>query len=91
MDYEIRNNEQESRFETTVEGHTAVAEYRLDDGAMTLTHTAVPSALEGRGIAGALAKHALSHAREKNLRVVAQCSYIATYIKRHPEYQDLVK
>ncbi len=90
MSYDIRNNETESQFETTVDGHIAVAAYSLTPGTITFTHTAVPDALSGRGIAGELAKHALGHARTQNLRVVPQCSYMASYIQRHSEYQDLV-
>jgi predicted GNAT family acetyltransferase len=91
MSYDIRNNETESQFETTVDGHTAVAAYALTPGTITFTHTAVPDQLSGRGIAGELAKHALSHARTQNLRVVPQCSYMASYIQRHSEYQDLLE
>ncbi|HEX2123089.1 MAG TPA: GNAT family N-acetyltransferase [Thermoanaerobaculia bacterium] len=90
MSYDIRNNETASQFETTVDGHTAVAAYSLTPGTNTFTHTAVPDALAGRGIAGELARHALGHARAQNLRVVPQCSYIAAFIQRHSEYQDLV-
>lgn len=90
MSYDIRNNEQESRFETTVEGKTAFAAYYRDAGKITFTHTEVPPELEGRGIAGAIVKHALDEARQNNLGVVAQCAYVAAYVKRHPEYQDLL-
>ena len=50
----------------------------------------MPEALSGRGIAGEIVKFGLDHAREKKLTVVPQCSYVAAYIKRHPEYQDLL-
>ena len=44
----------------------------------------------GRGIAGAIVKFGLEHAREKSLIVVPQCSYVAAFVKRHSEYQDLL-
>jgi predicted GNAT family acetyltransferase len=91
MTYDIRNNEDESRFETTVDGHVAFTEYELEEpGNIVFTHTVVPGELSGRGIAGELAKHALDHARGKNLKVVPQCAYIAAYVRRHPEYEDLL-
>lgn len=90
MTYDIRNNEEQSRFETTVEGKTAFAAYHRGDGRITFTHTEVPPELEGRGIAGAIVKHALDDARNNKLAVVAQCAYVAAYVKRHPEYQDLL-
>ena len=87
----IRHNEQDSQFETTVDGHTGYVAYDLEDpDRIVFTHTIVPDALSGRGVGGALAKHALDYAREKNLKVLPQCSYIAAYIKRHKEYEDLL-
>jgi len=91
MTYEIRNNEEESRFETTVEGQVAFAAYDLEDpDRIVFTHTIVPEALSGRGIANQLVKHGLEHAREKKLTVVPQCSFVATYVQRHPEYGELL-
>jgi predicted GNAT family acetyltransferase len=91
MTLDIRNNEKQSQFETTVDGHVALAAYDLEDpNRIVFTHTDVPEALAGRGIAGEIVKFGLDHAREKKLTVVPQCSYVASYVKRHPEYQDLV-
>ena len=88
---DIRNNEQQSQYETTIDGHTAYVAYDLEDpDRIVFTHTKVPPALEGRGVAGAVAKFALDDARAKNLKVVPQCPYVASYIKKHPEYQDLL-
>ena len=91
MSYEIRHNEEESQFETTVEGHTALAAYDLEEpNRIVFTHTIVPEALSGRGIGAAIVKHGLNHAREQKLIVVPQCSYVAAFIKRHEEYRDLL-
>jgi hypothetical protein len=92
MTYDIQNNEEESRFETVVEGQVAFAAYDLEEpNRIVFTHTTVPEALSGRGIAGQLVKHGLDHAREKKLTVVPQCSFVATYLQRHPEYQELAQ
>lgn len=91
MSYEIRNNTEESQFETTVDGQMALAAYDLEDpNRIVFTHTVVPDELSGRGIAGELVKHALDYARKEKLTVVPQCSYVAAYIKRHAEYEDLL-
>ena len=91
MKSDIRNNEEKSQFETTVDGHVALAAYDLEDpDRIVFTHTDVPEALAGRGIAGEIVKFGLDYAREKKLTVVPQCTYVASYIKRHPEYQDLL-
>lgn len=89
--YDIINNEQDTRFETTIDGHVAYAAYDLEEpDRIVFTHTTVPDELSGRGIAGELAKHALDHARAQNLKVVPQCAFIASWIKRHREYEDLL-
>ena len=68
----------------------AAAYYHRRGNAIVLTHTEVPPALEGRGIGGALARYALDDARRRGLAVRPQCPFIASYIRRHPEYLDLV-
>jgi uncharacterized protein len=88
---DVRNNTAESRFELDVDGHTAAAYYELSGGVITFTHTEVPQALSGRGIGSQLAKGALDIARAQKLKVVAQCPFIAGYIAKHPQYQELAK
>ena len=85
----VTNNKKESRFETTIGDSVAVAAYELEPGVITFTHTSVPPELSGRGIANELARAGLDHARSQNLKVVPACSFIAKYIERNPEYQDL--
>jgi len=91
MSHDITRNEQTSQYETTIDGQVAYVAYDLEDpDRIVFTHTIVPDALAGRGIAGEVVKHALADARARNLKVVPQCSYVAAYIKRHPEYEDLL-
>jgi uncharacterized protein len=87
--FTIRHNVDAHRFETTVEGHMGTAEYQLDPGVMVLTHTVVHPSIEGRGIAAALVRAALDHARAQGLKVQPLCSYTRDYMARHPETQDL--
>jgi len=78
------------RFEARLEGETAFAEYSLLHDALVLPHTVVPPAFEGKGVASALAKAALGYAREHGLKVKPICPFMAGYIQKHPEWQDLV-
>lgn len=87
--YEIEHNAARGCFYTVVDGLQSVADYRIEDGRMLFTHTGVPQALEGRGIAAALVKQAFEWARAQQLQVVPLCSYVRTYLQRHPEYQEL--
>jgi predicted GNAT family acetyltransferase len=91
MTFDIRHNAEQSQFETTVDGKVAYAEYDLEDPSrIVFTHTIVPDELSGRGIAAQLVQHGLEYARDNNLTVVPQCSYVAAFIRRHSEYQDLL-
>jgi len=90
VEVRITHNAAASRFETHVDGHLCVAAYDLDDGVLRMIHTEVPRALEGRGIAAALVRAALSHARTHGLRIAPVCSYVRVYMKRHPETHVLL-
>ena len=78
------------RFQAIVEGRPCVADYRLADGVMTITHTEVAPPLEGRGIAGALVQAALDHARAAGWKVRPLCSFARAYMRRHPETASLL-
>lgn len=87
----IVNNETGHQFEWEEGGETAVLTYRLRPGAITFLHTGVPRSLEGRGIAGKLAVAGLTYARDNGLTVVPLCPFVAAYIRKHPEYLDIVR
>jgi predicted GNAT family acetyltransferase len=90
MSVEVQHNRSASRFEATVEGQLCVASYRVYGRVMMLTHTGVPHGLRGRGVAAALVRAALEHAREHQLKVRPDCSYAEAYMRRHPETLDLL-
>ena len=87
---DIIHNEQNNRFETTIDGQTGYISYQNQGNALIYDHTIVPQALGGRGVGSALVKHALNYARENDKKVIPQCSFVASYINKHAEYQDLV-
>lgn len=66
------------------------AEYNLLKDAVMFTHTEVLPAFEGRGLGAKLAAFALDDARRRGLHVIPVCQFIAGYIRKHPEYRDLV-
>lgn len=89
-DTRVSHRPEASRFEVDVPGGPALCVYRRQGAVLLLTHTEVPPALEGRGIAAALVKAALDWARAEGLRVRPLCSYVVAYMRRHPETQDLL-
>ena len=78
------------RFLLDLDGHQAVLDYQRRGHAMVITHTHVPEAIGGRGIAALLTRAALEHARQAGWQVVPECSYAAAFIQRHGEYAGLL-
>jgi hypothetical protein len=73
------------RFTTEVDGSRAELDYTLADRVMTITHTLVPPAIGGRGIAAELMEAALSAARGAGWSVNPACSYAKSYMEKHPQ------
>jgi hypothetical protein len=90
MPIAIHHDATRGRFQALVDGEACVADYRIHDGVMLITHTEVPPWLQGRGIAAALVQAALDHAREQHLKVNPLCSYAGAYMRRHPETRSLL-
>jgi len=88
---EVRHNEAKHRFEAGEEANPAHLDYRLREGLVDMVHTEVPSVYQGQGLAGKLATTALEWARAQGRKVVPSCSYVQTFIARHPEFSDLVQ
>lgn len=86
---EVRHDQEAGRFSLEAEGMECVADYRLEKGRMIFTHTYVPLALRGKGLAGKLIEAGLSHAEREGWKVVPRCSYVGAYLARHPEYAHL--
>ena len=89
MSSDVVHNGDGFRFEVTVDGRTGVAEYVDRGGVWVMNHTSVPDELRGQGVAGRLVKTALEAARAAGVKVDPQCSYVAVYMERHPEFADL--
>ncbi|MBI5822480.1 MAG: N-acetyltransferase [Chloroflexi bacterium] len=86
----VIQNQQQKRFEIQIDSHTAELTYYQNGNAIIFTHTGVPPALEGQGIASLLVKTGLQYARDNNLKVQPLCWFVSRYIDRHPEFQNLV-
>lgn len=86
----VIDNSAAHRFELIEDGHLAVADYRVDGDIVTFTHTIVPPEIGGRGVAGRLIGAALASMRRQGKKIVPQCSFVAAYVQRHPDLQDLL-
>ena len=93
-DVVVEDNPEESRYEARIgERIVGVAEYELADdrGPIVFTHTEVIEEVEGQGVAGKLARSALDDTRRRGLRLVAECPYISSYLRRHHDWDDLIE
>lgn len=84
MAVHVQHDSERQRFVAIVDGHEAELDYRLDGTVMSITHTGVPRAIEGRGIAAELMRAALSAASEAGWTVHPVCSYAVAYLRRPP-------
>ena len=87
----ITHNEGLSRFEISVGGGTGFLRYQIATDTMHLLYVEVPPEARGGGVAGELSRTALEFAKESGLKVIPVCSYVAAYIRRHPEYSEMVR
>ena len=90
-DVEVRDNSVELRYEALSDG-LLVGEilYRREPGLIVLVHTDVAPSAEGHGVGSRLIQGALDDIRARGLRVVPLCPFVVAYLRRHPEYADLV-
>jgi predicted GNAT family acetyltransferase len=86
----VMNNEQQMQFQIHIDGEIALLEYRFYRNALALMHTEVPENLEGKGLASQLARYAFEWARIKGMRVRVYCSFVKTWLEKHPEYADII-
>lgn len=84
------DNTAEERYQFDVGGDMAVIEYIRQPQYIILTHTHVPAHYEGKGIGKELVEAVLEDIRDKGVPVVPQCSFVAHYIFRHPEWEQIV-
>ncbi len=89
-DQEIRHNEAAHRFEAGAAPNLAKLNYHLSGQSVDMLHVEVPEEYQGQGLAGLLTLAALNWAREKGLKVIPSCPYVKVYLKKHPEFGDLV-
>jgi predicted GNAT family acetyltransferase len=89
----VTDNPAASRYELHVGSELAgfvTYQVRSHGTVISLLHTEVEPAFQGEHLATHLARFSLDDARERGLAVLPFCPYINSWIKKHPEYTDLV-
>ena len=87
---EIRHDSDRGFFSVVVDGVKGYVQYERNGDTLVATHTIVPNAIGGRGIAAQLVARLFEHARAEGLKVQPQCSYVAAWARKHPEVADLL-
>lgn len=92
MDVTVSHNSEKNRYEAAVKGQEAgFIEYvPREDGVVELPHTEVDKAYEGQGVGGQLVQQTLDQLRALDKKVVPSCPFVAKWIEKHPDYQDMV-
>jgi len=79
------------QFTISVDGKTVGLEaFAERDGQRVFYHTEIDDAFGGRGLGTVLIAEALAATRADGLRIVAVCPMVAGYVKKHPEFGDIV-
>jgi predicted GNAT family acetyltransferase len=87
---EVTHNPNMNRFETWIDNNLSKLDYIQDGKNFVITHVGVHPDLRGQGIAARIVQVSLEYAKENSLRVIPMCSYAAAYMRRHPEYAELM-
>ena len=89
--HKIHHDENRQRFDMPLDdGSVAFLSYRLDGNTADYEHTRVPEQFKGQGLAAELTRFALNEARDRQWKVLPSCSYVAVFIRRNPEFADLL-
>jgi len=87
----VTDDPDQSRYELRVAGELAgFLTYKRSGAQISLIHTEVEPAFQGRGLATNLARFSLDDARKRGLAVLPFCPYVKAWIRKHPDYLDLV-
>lgn len=85
------DNEKSNRYEFDIENSTAFIQYKKTKTSIYLIHTKVPEELRGQGVGSAIVLATLRDIKDKKMTLIPSCPFVALYIKRHPEWQTLVR
>lgn len=90
MENNVKHDKENHKFYLEVEGGEVLLDYRFaDDKTLEFYHTYTPFELRGRGLAAKVVEEGFKFARENNYKVIPSCSYVAVYLERHKELEDL--
>lgn len=88
----VADNPEAHRYEGYLGAELAgFLDYHAQPGLMTMLHTEIERSHEGQGIGSRLVSAALNDVRSREMKVLPICPFVIAYIKRHPEFKDLLR
>lgn len=92
METNIKHDKESQEFTVDLEGDQAELAYAMPEhNVIDFQHTFVPEDFRGEGIANQLIEAGLKFAGDQKYKVIASCPAVAAYVRRHQEYQPLLK
>ncbi len=92
MEVQIKHDQEAQEFSAQLDGDQAELAYALpEDNVIDFQHTFVPESFRGKGIANQLIETGLKYAESQKYKVIASCPAVSAYVRRHKEYQGLLK
>lgn len=86
----VRRADPRHRYEILVGDKTAgFTAYRDRGPQRVFFHTEVGDAFAGQGLASLLVREALTDVRASGLRIVPVCPYVAKFLRKHREFDDI--
>jgi predicted GNAT family acetyltransferase len=90
-DVDVVNDTDASRYEISVDGALAgFLRYRRLPDRTVFIHTEIDTAYEGHGLGVRLVRAALDDLRRRGEQLSPICPFVVEYLRRHPDYLDLV-
>ncbi|HEX8079460.1 MAG TPA: GNAT family N-acetyltransferase [Jatrophihabitans sp.] len=90
-DVRLSRNDDAERYEIWLGGRrVGLADFFRRGDVVVIPHTETSPEFGGRGLASQLVRYSLDDIRAQGLRVEPACPFVAAYIRKNPEYADLV-
>jgi len=87
---QLKVNEDLKQLELNIDGYAAFIKYKISGDRLFLIHTEAPIELQGKGAGSAIVEKAMEYAGDKGYKIVPLCPFVRAYLKRHPEWNDLI-
>lgn len=91
-DAKVRHDEEQQRYVLEINGQLlGFAQYHEEGDRQIFTHTEIDGSLSGKGMGSMLVRKSLDDARQRGKRIVPVCEFIGAYVKKHPDWNDLLE